>query len=70
MKNKVFLAVFCLLAVSCSNESEDKVMNQQALAPVTVSVNAGGKYHQHRCGEPERNGRFLPGKYRLACRLQ
>ena len=39
MKYFIFLAVFCLLAVSCSNENEDKVMNQQALVPVTVSVN-------------------------------
>ena len=39
MKHLMLMAFFCLLAVSCSNENEDKVMNQQALVPVTVSVN-------------------------------
>ena len=37
MKKFFFLAVICLLAASsCSNESEDRVLNEQTVAPVTV----------------------------------
>ena len=39
MKNLFFLAGLFLLAASCSTETVDDVMNENALAPVTVSVN-------------------------------
>ena len=39
MKKELVLAGLCLLAASCSTETVEDVMNQQVLAPVTVSVN-------------------------------
>ena len=38
MKKLLFLAGLCLLAVSCSTESVEQVINEQAVAPVTVAV--------------------------------
>lgn len=42
MKKIVLKAFFCLLAVSCSNESEERVINQQTLAQAPVSVRVDG----------------------------
>ena len=39
MKKVIYAAVLCLLCAACSTENDDKVLDQNAVAPVTVSVN-------------------------------
>ena len=41
MKIKIIFAGLCLLCavLSCSTANDDRVLNEQAVAPVTVSVN-------------------------------
>ena len=38
MKNKIYLAIFAMLALSCSKELDNKVNNNDTLVPVTVHV--------------------------------
>lgn len=38
MKNKIYLAIFAMLALSCSKELDNQVNNNDTLVPVTVHV--------------------------------